>query len=79
MADDVTPEPPAAEGIDPDYPDETRQEGVHLLVNQARDRLKGQGFTDEQIFEWATAFSQQVGGGSVDGLVDYIRAQQSRG
>ncbi len=79
MSEHLTPEHPQAEGIDPDYPDQTRQEGVHLLVNEVRDELHGEGFTDEQIFEWASAFAVREGGGSAEGLLTFIREQEHRG
>ncbi len=77
MSDDITPEHPQAEGKDPAYPDQSHQEGVHLMVNEARQRLEAEGFTDAQIMEWASAFAEDEGGGTVDGLVDYIRRQES--
>ncbi|WP_370324651.1 hypothetical protein [Euzebya sp.] len=73
------PEHPAEEGVATPYPDETRQEGAHLLANQARDRLTAEGFTDAQIFEWAVAFSDAEGGGTVEEFVRWIEAQESTG
>ncbi len=79
FASDLDPERPAEEGIDTAYPDADQQEGVHMLANQAKDELKGEGFSEEQIFEWATAYVEQVGAGTVVGLIDYIKTQESSG
>lgn len=77
MSDDLKPENPADEDISTQYPDADQQEGVHLMANQAGERLKDKGFSEEQIFEWATAYMAEEDAGTVDGLVDYIRAKES--
>lgn len=77
MSDDLQPERPADEDVDAPYPDSDQQEGVHLLANEAGERLTAEGFTEEQIFEWATAYVNQEGTGTVDGLIDFIRQQEA--
>lgn len=76
MAEQLQPERPAAEGQEAPYPDEENQEGVHLLANQAFAELEGEGFTREQVFEWAAAFNEEEGGGTVEDLVAFIRRRE---
>ncbi|WP_108668086.1 hypothetical protein [Euzebya rosea] len=77
MDDHLDPERPADEGVDATYPDADQQEGVHLLANQAADRLADAGFTREQVFEWAAAYVEREGTGTVDGLIAFIRQKEA--
>lgn len=82
-ADDVTPEFPGEEGVaEPELP-EVDVEGARLLANEARDRLRPDGFTDDEIDAWTRAyFESSVGGrgeGDVEGLVAFIEAEQAAG
>jgi hypothetical protein len=43
---------------------------------QARERLRGDGFTDDQIDQWAETFITEVGAGDVDQLVAWISRQE---
>ena len=81
--DDVTPDFPEEDGIaEPELP-EVDVEGARLLANEARDRLRPDGFTDDEIDAWTRAyFESDAGGkgeGDVDGLVVFIEAEQSAG
>lgn len=78
--DDLTPERPRAAGVPEEVPDAvTAIEGARILANDARDRLRADGFTDAQIDEWADAFIAERGSGEVEDLVAWIaeREQQS--
>lgn len=82
-ADDVTPDRPSDDGV---IEPELRQvdvEGARLLANEARDRLRPDGFTDDEIDAWTRAyFESDAGGqgeGDVDGLVAFIEAEQQAG
>ncbi len=82
-ADDVTPDFPQEEGVaEPELP-EVDVEGARLLANEARDRLRPDGFTDDEIDAWTRAyFESSFGGqgeGDVDGLVAFIEAEQAAG
>ncbi|AXV07562.1 hypothetical protein DVS28_a2883 [Euzebya pacifica] len=77
MSERLDPERPADEDVDATYPDADQQEGVHLLANQAADRLADRGFTREQVFEWAAAYVEREGVGTVDGLIAFIRQKES--
>jgi hypothetical protein len=73
----LTPESPGDAGLS--EADDTvieDVEPVHLLANDARERLRADGFTDAQILRWAEAFFGTHDEGTVDELVDWIRAQE---
>jgi len=81
--DDITPETPAAEGLaEPELRTE-EIEGARLLANDARSRLRGDGFTDDEIDAWAiTFYTRPEGGtdeGNVDDLVAFIQSEQAAG
>jgi hypothetical protein len=81
--DDITPETPEAEGLaEPELHTE-EVEGARLLANEARARLRGDGFSDDEIDAWAiTFYTRPEGGldeGSADDLVAFIRAEQASG
>ncbi len=75
---DLTPEEPHEAGVPEKLADQSHEEGARILADEARDRLKEQGFTDEQIREWAETYIAQESSGSVDGLIDWIARQEHR-
>jgi len=77
--DDLTPERPRDAGVPETVPDAvTAIEGARILANEARDRLRADGFTDAQIDEWAEAFISEQGSGEADDLVAWIAAREHR-
>jgi hypothetical protein len=81
--DDITPDMPEDEGLtEPELAIE-EIEGARLLGNEARARLRADGFTDEEIDAWAdTYYAQSANGrdeGDVEGLVAFIAAEQAAG
>jgi hypothetical protein len=81
--DDITPEGPEAEGlVRPELTIE-EVEGAHLLANEARGRLRADGFDDSEIDAWAiTYYTLDAGGrdeGAADDLVAFIVAEQAEG
>jgi len=56
--------------------DQSHEEGARILADEARDRLRDRGFTDEQIREWAETYIPAEGSGSVDGLIECIARQE---
>lgn len=77
--DDLNPDRPEDEGlVDPELP-EVDVEGAHLLANEARPRLRADGFDDDQIDGWTRAYFEAGHEGDVDGLVAFIADQQARG
>jgi hypothetical protein len=76
-ANEPVPESPAQAGVTEEIPAELGQiEGARMLGNDARDRLRADGFTDRQIDQWAETYVAENGGGEVDEFVDWIRAQE---
>jgi hypothetical protein len=79
MSDSLVPEPPEAAGDpQPELP-EADVEGARLLANEARDRLRGDGFTDDEIDGWTRVYFEQGHDGDVDGLVAFIASEQRSG
>jgi hypothetical protein len=74
----LTPEEPSDAGVPERVADASREEGARVLGDQARDRLAGRGFTEEQIREWAEAYIATEGSGTVEGLLAWI-AEKERG
>ena len=82
-SDGITPETPEAEGLVEPELDTEEIEGDRLLANEARGRLRADGFTDSEIDAWVRAYyTQSVDGrdqGDVDGLIRFIQAEQASG
>ncbi len=75
--DDLIPERPRDAGVPEEIPEELGAiEGARTLGNEARGRLRRDGFTDTQIDEWAESFIAEVGAGSVDDFVDWISRKE---
>jgi hypothetical protein len=75
--DDVIPERPRDAGVPEEVPEELGAiEGARILANEARERLRADGFSDDQIDEWAEAFITEVGSGDVDELVEWISQRE---
>jgi hypothetical protein len=81
--DGITPEPPQAEGVTEPVLSEEEIEGDRMLANEARSRLRADGFTDPEIDAWTRAYYTTAEGGvdqgDVDGLIAFIREQQASG
>ena len=58
-------------------------EGARLLGNEARGRLRADGFGDDEIDAWANAYYVSGAGGAdegdVDGLIAWIAEEQAAG
>jgi hypothetical protein len=82
-SDAINPETPQAEGLVEPELDTDEIEGDRLLANEARGRLRADGFTDTEIDAWVRAYyTQSVGGrdqGDVEGLIRFIEAEQASG
>ncbi len=78
MDDPVFPERPRDASVPEEVPSSTSAiEGARLLGNEARPRLRSDGFTDRQIDEWAEAFITQTGSGEVDDLIAWIAEREA--
>jgi hypothetical protein len=74
---DLEPEEPREAGVSEADPDVSHVEAARVLADQAKDRLREQGFTDEEIRRWAEAYAREEGSGDVDRFIAWI-AQQER-
>ena len=74
------PEPTKPEdvGVAEEVPELMQIEGARTLGNDARGRLRADGFDDQQIDAWAETFIAEVSSGTVDQFVAWI-ARQERG
>lgn len=77
LMDDLTPERPRDAGVPEEVPEELGAiEGARILANEARERLRGDGFTDDQIDQWAESFITEVSAGDVEQFVAWIGRQE---
>ena len=81
--DDLTPDMPEDEGITEPELDTLEIEGDRLLANEARARLRADGFDDDEIDAWTRAYYVSPEGGAdegdVEGLVAFIAKEQAAG
>jgi hypothetical protein len=75
---DLTPEEPHEAGVPEKLADVSHEEGARILGDEARERLKDRGFSDQQIREWAETYIAEEGSGSVEGLIEWIGRQEHR-
>jgi hypothetical protein len=73
---DLTPAEPEQEGVREEAPDQMQYEAARMLANDAKPRLHGQGFDDDQIRAWASTYVAEFGSGSVDEFLAWIDAEQ---
>ena len=66
---------PEEVGVDERTPDFSRIEGAQLLADQARESLRGAGFTDEEIRKWAETFVAERGWGELQDLLEWVRTE----
>jgi hypothetical protein len=72
------PASPSDVGVEEEVPDLPQIEGARLLGNDARERLRADGFDDAQIDEWAETFIAEVSSGTVDQFVAWINRREGR-
>ncbi len=73
------PEHPEEAGVAEEIPELGNIEGARLLGNDARARLRADGFDDAQIDEWAETFIAEESSGTVEEFVAWIVAQEQSG
>jgi hypothetical protein len=79
MSDPVQPDFPEDEGLDePELP-QVDVEGARLLANEARARLRADGFDDDEVDAWVRVYFEQGHEGTVEGLLAFIEAEQAQG
>ena len=59
-------------GVEEIHSDLSHIEGAHLLANASRGFLKGCGFDDDQILEWAETYIAEKGSGTVRTFIAWI-------
>jgi hypothetical protein len=75
--DEPIPERPRDAGVPEEVPDSvTSIEGARTLANEARERLHRDGFTDDQIDQWAETFITEIDAGTVDQFIEWITQQE---
>jgi hypothetical protein len=74
--DPVTPSDPEDHGVRTQSPEQMQVEAGRLLANHARERLRSQGFEDDQIERWAQTYIAETGAGSTDDFVDWVAERQ---
>ncbi len=78
--DDVVPDMPADDGVSQPELRTVEIEGARLLGNEARGRLRADGFDDDEIDAWANAYYvADADEGDVDGLIAWIADEQAAG
>jgi hypothetical protein len=72
----LKPEHPEDAGVKSRVPDLSHTEGAELLANESRDFLNRQGFTDEEIEEWAHTYIADERSGDVTSFVEWIMKRE---
>ncbi len=75
--DNLEPEHPHDAGVPEQIPDVMQFEGAEVLANQARAQLRGDGFTDREIDEWAQTYIAIEHSGDVESFLEWIRARET--
>lgn len=70
------PTSPEDVGVAEEVPDLPQIEGARTLGNAARERLRADGFDDQQIDAWAETFIAEVSSGTVEQFVAWIARQE---
>ncbi len=82
-SDDIVPDNPTDDGVAEPELGTLEVEGARLLGNEARSRLRADGFDDDEIDAWANAYYAAPRDGSdegdVDGLIAWIHDEQAAG
>ncbi len=71
------PSHPHEVGVEEVCPELGQIEGAHLLANAARAFLRGCGFDDDQILEWAETYIAEMGSGTVKTFVAWIHESEA--
>jgi hypothetical protein len=73
---DLQPEETREAGVSEAEPDASHVEAARLLADQARERLRRQGFDDDEIRRWAEAYAREQRSGDVDDLIEWIARRE---
>ena len=73
---ELIPEEPRDAGVPERLADTAHEEGARTLANEARARLAADGFSDDQIRDWAETYIATEGSGDVERFVSWIGEQE---
>jgi hypothetical protein len=73
----LEPEHPHDAGVEEQIPDLSYIEGAELLANETRQRLTAQGFTDDEIDEWAMAYIAEKRSGDAGSFLAWMAEKES--
>lgn len=73
----LIPEPVNEAGLTNELPDMSHIEGAELLANESRDTLRKQGFTDDEIEEWAHTYIADEHTGDVGSFLAWIAKREN--
>lgn len=76
MTPDIEPEHPEEAGVAKKTPELAQIEAGSILAADAKPRLAGRGFSDDQIERWAQTYVAEVGSGDVDAFLEWIEERQ---
>ncbi len=74
----LVPLDPADLGLEPVEVDISDVEPMHEVANEARDDLRKQGFSDDEIDDWARQFVAARGPGDEIDFITWVRTQEHR-
>jgi hypothetical protein len=72
----LKPERPSNAGVEEQVPELAQIEGARLLANEASDLLREEGFSDQQILEWAETYISLEGSGDLESFLIWIRDKE---
>ncbi|MGD2061346.1 MAG: hypothetical protein PVF87_10805 [Acidimicrobiia bacterium] len=72
----LKPEHPEQAGIAEETPDQSHIEGAELLANESREALRGLGFTDDEIDEWALTYIAENRTGDVESFLAWVAEKE---
>lgn len=76
MAPDIEPQHPEESGVAKKTPELAQIEAGSVLAADAKERLKGRGFSDDQIERWAQTYVAESGSGDVEAFLQWIEERQ---
>jgi hypothetical protein len=76
MSDNLEPAEPDTFDVPEETPRLAQIEPARLLAAEAGARLRRDGFSDEQIREWADTYVVEHRGGDVESFVNWIKERE---
>jgi hypothetical protein len=73
---DVEAQVPREAGVEEKAPELAQMEGARKLADDARGRLRAEGFSDGQIDLWAETYIAEEGSGDLESFFAWVERQQ---